>query len=293
MSVRLVPPAPRSPVRLLRACAGASVLALGGCEWFTDFKRQPSISTWEQIGDSTVASRTNPSLSIPTTGMLVAGYQVSYAPLPAVVDSMSGLANPVPADAQSLERGHRYFQINCAVCHGDAGAGDGPASRYGMPGINIVTEVSRARSDGYLWGIIRNGRGIMPNYNRIPELDRWDVVNYLRALQSATPGVATGAIAEPGVTGTALPGATRLAPTRPPPYWGHPGRPETGGAGGAAAAADATSGDTAVSDAPAAPRPVVAPAPSRPPVAPTPAPAPPPSPADTGAGVPPDTGGRQ
>lgn len=245
MSDKIVLPTARHRrVRLLRVCAGVSALALGGCEWFTDFKRQPSISTWEQVGDTTVASRTNPLLSVPTTGMTVAGYQVSYSPLPVVIDSMSGLANPVAADKRSLENGHRYYQINCAVCHGDGGLGDGPASRYGMPGINIVTDITRGRSDGYIWGMIRNGRGIMPNYNRIAELDRWDVVNYVRALQSGAPGLATGAIAAPGVTGTALPGATRLAPTRPPPYWGHPGR------SGSASAADVpVSADTVSDDA--------------------------------------------
>lgn len=241
MSARFAPPACRRPwARLLRACAALAVLTGSGCEWFTDFKRQPSISTWEQVGDSTVASRTNPLLSVPTTGMTVAGYQVSYAPLPAAIDSMAGLANPVAADARSLQNGHRYYQINCAVCHGDAGVGDGPASRYGMPGINIVTEITRARADGYIWGIIRNGRGLMPNYNRIAERDRWDVVNYVRALQSGASGVATGAIAAPGVTGTALPGASQIAPTRPPPYWGNPGRVR--GAGPAVAGAPADTG---------------------------------------------------
>ncbi|HEX6252309.1 MAG TPA: cytochrome c [Gemmatimonadaceae bacterium] len=264
----------------LRAGAALVLLTFTGCEWFTDFKRQPSISTWEQIGDSTVASRTNPLLSVPVTGMIVAGYQVSYAPLPAVIDSMAGLANPVAADARSLQNGHRYYQINCAVCHGDAGAGDGAASRYGMPGINIVTEITRARTDGYIWGMIRNGRGLMPNYNRIPEQDRWDVVNYVRALQSGATGVATGAIAAPGVTGTALPGASQIAPTRPPPYWGHPGRAEGAAPAGedASQRADTTAGQSPAADAPATPpaRPGATAAPARTP----------------GAGTLPDTGGR-
>ena len=279
MSVRFATPARRRPwVRLARACAALAVLTATGCEWFTDFKRQPSISTWEQIGDSTVASRTNPLLSVPTTGMTVAGYQVSYAPLPAVIDSMAGLANPVAADARSLQNGHRYFQINCAVCHGDAGAGDGPASRYGMPGINIVTDITRARADGYIWGIIRNGRGLMPTYNRIAERDRWDVVNYVRALQSGASGVATGAIAAPGVTGTALPGASQIAPTRPPPYWGHPGRAQ--GADAAGGAGTQAGNDTTPPNA-NAPGTPVAPPPAAPPVSPS------------GAGTPADTGGRQ
>lgn len=211
----------RASWRSLRvAFVGVFLLFGAGCEWFTDFKRQPSIKTWEQVGDSTVASRVNPPLSVPVTGMTVSALEVSYRPLPVVIDSMSGLANPVAADERSIASGHRYYQINCAVCHGDRGMGDGPAIRYGMPGITLLSDLARGRSDGYLWGMIRNGRGLMPPYNRIEELDRWDVVNYIRALQGGGE-VASGAIAAPGITGAALPGVTRSAPTVPPPYWGH------------------------------------------------------------------------
>jgi mono/diheme cytochrome c family protein len=195
----------------------AGLTAAGGCEWFTDFERQPTISTWEVVGDSTRPSRGSPMYSVPITGMAVSALQVSYRALPGVIDSMSAITNPVAADARSLENGRKYYQINCAVCHGDRGAGDGLAVRFGMAGINVVSDVTRARSDGYMFGMIRNGRGLMPTYNRIEEPDRWDVVNYLRALQSGAQ-VATGEIAAPGVTGRALPGATRTAPTRSAPY---------------------------------------------------------------------------
>ena len=50
-----------------------------------------------------------------------------------------------------------------------------------------MTDQAKARSDGYIWGMIRNGRGLMPPYNRIEEMDRWDVVNYLRGLQGKYP----------------------------------------------------------------------------------------------------------
>lgn len=195
------------------------VLGSSGCEWFTDFKRQPSLWTWEPVKDSLTPSRGNPQYSVPVTGMAVAGFQVSYAPLPGTIDSMAGVANPTPMSAASLLNGRKYFQINCAVCHGDAGAGDGPATKFGIPGISIVTPISVGRSDGYIFGMIRNGRGLMPSYNRIEEPDRWDVVNYLRALQGQGGGKAeTGPLAAPGVTGDKLPGVSRTAPQRPAPF---------------------------------------------------------------------------
>ena len=35
-------------------------------------------------------------------------------------------------------------------------------------------------TDGHLYATIRYGRRRMPSYQRIPETDRWDIVNYLR-----------------------------------------------------------------------------------------------------------------
>ena len=201
------------------AALGVVMVVSGACEWFTDFKRQPSLWTWEPVKDSLTPSRGNPQGSVPVTGTTVAGFQVSYAPLPGTIDSMSSLPNPTAPSNASLENGRKYYQINCAVCHGDAGAGDGPATKLGIPAISLVTDITKGRSDGYIFGMIRNGRGLMPSYNRIEDLDRWDVINYLRGLQGmGGRQVQTGPLAAPGVTGRMLPGASRTAPTRPAPF---------------------------------------------------------------------------
>jgi len=208
-----------------RVRAGARVLLLvaplmlTACEWFTDFKRQPSLWTWEPVKDTLTPSRGNPQFSVPTTGTAVAGFQVSYGAFPATIDSMSNLRNPTgPSDA-SLANGRKYFTINCLPCHGERGQGDGPVTKYGMPGINLTTDMTKARTDGYIFGMIRNGRGLMPPYNRIEEMDRWDIINYLRALQGVTgKTVEIGPLAAPGVTGDKVPGPTMLGPQRPAPF---------------------------------------------------------------------------
>ena len=197
------------------------VLSASGCEWFTDFKRQPSLSTWEvrSVRDSLSPSRGNPQYSVPINGTAVAGFQVSYTPLPGTIDSMSSIANPTPVSDSSLLNGRKYFQINCSPCHGVKAMGDGPATQFGMPGINLTGDVTKARTDGYIFGMIRNGRGLMPPYNRIEEKDRWDVVNYLRALQGMTSQkVEAGPLAAPGVTGDKVPGYSTMGPTRPAPF---------------------------------------------------------------------------
>ncbi len=198
------------------------LLSVGGCSWFTDFKQQPKIDPWESSSD-TLPFRGNPQNSIPVYGTVAPGFEYGRAALPATVDSMSAIPNPVPADARSVENGRKNFQINCAPCHGEAGLGNGTVTQFGFPGINIGSASSLAATkytDGYIFGMIRNGRGLMPTYNRIEENDRWDIVNYLRALQGKvaikTVAAPTG---RPGETGPQIPGVSETAPTRPAPYY--------------------------------------------------------------------------
>ncbi|HEX8246456.1 MAG TPA: cytochrome c, partial [Longimicrobium sp.] len=160
------------------------------------------------------------------------------------------LANPYTggAPAAVLERGRVEFQNNCYVCHGPTGAGNGPVvqpirgadgktySRFpGAPAINGAR--TAAKSAGYIYAVITAGRGLMPPYGpRLRHLDRWAVVEYVRALQAragaapqrggqapATPAATLGA-PNPGTTGPVGPGPTpagapaapQAAPAAPP-----------------------------------------------------------------------------
>jgi mono/diheme cytochrome c family protein len=210
--------------RLVALSAGLCLLTTG-CEWFTDFKQQPSVGPWQHFSTDSAANRGfrgNPAGSVPTTGSEVPGFVVSYANLPATIDSLAGVRNPVAPDARSIANGHKYYAINCAVCHGDLGDGNGTL-RQANPTYSfapsLLTDLTKNRSDGYIWGMIRNGRATMPSYNRIEEMDRWDVVNYVRGLQGKLGApVATGPVGLPGETGDKLPGATRMGPTVPAAY---------------------------------------------------------------------------
>ena len=102
-------------------------------------------------------------------------------------DVVNGLVNPVPASAESLARGEELYTRFCSVCHGPDGAGTTgnifevhPAmAAYPLGGPNAI-----GFSDGYLYGMIRVGRGLMPPYgHQIGHYDRWHIVNYVRQLQ--------------------------------------------------------------------------------------------------------------
>lgn len=212
--------------RLVRAAVLTSyVLFLSSCSWFTDFKQQPSVGPWQNFSSDSAAGRGfrgQPANSVPTHGSQVPGFSISYSNALATADSFNVVKNPVAVDARSLANGRMYYSLNCAVCHGDKGDADGNLRKvnlaYGFS-PSLLMEITKGRTDGYIWGHIRNGGPLMPSYNRIEEMDRWDVVNYVRGLQGKlAESVAVGPLGLPGETGDKLPGATRMGPTVPSKY---------------------------------------------------------------------------
>ncbi len=147
--------------------------------------------------------------------------------------------NPVPmSDAVALKAGQALFDRYCYVCHGPAAKGDGPilnnpASKDPTQQMgkfpyapNLTLPITVGRADGYIFGLITVGRGLMPEYgSKIPAPERWYVINYLRTLQRAAgaapaagtapgaAGAAPAAAAAPAATGAPAP-ATPAAPSR-------------------------------------------------------------------------------
>jgi mono/diheme cytochrome c family protein len=96
-------------------------------------------------------------------------------------DGLTALA----VDEENMARGRERYAINCAMCHGATGKGDGITSKYGLNGAaNYQTDRLRALSDGDLFNTITNGKGQMMGYGyNITIDDRWRIVMYIRALQ--------------------------------------------------------------------------------------------------------------
>ncbi|MEX0912816.1 MAG: cytochrome c [Gemmatimonadota bacterium] len=96
------------------------------------------------------------------------------------------LTNPLPATPEVLARGAVVYRNQCFTCHGAEGEGNGPVVGNGrFPlGPELDAGLAAGRSDGYLYAVIRVGRGLMPAYGeRITHNDRWAVVHHLRQLQ--------------------------------------------------------------------------------------------------------------
>lgn len=108
--------------------------------------------------------------------------------------------NPVPmSDTLAMQVGQVMYDRHCGVCHGPQGNGDGPIIGPGKFPFapNLHLPVTVARTDGYLYGVIAAGRGLMPAYGpRMTPAERWATVNYIRQLQSGA-GAAAAQQAQP------------------------------------------------------------------------------------------------
>ena len=92
---------------------------------------------------------------------------------------------PFPVTREAISRGQDRFNIYCAPCHGRLGDGLGMIVRRGFrrpPSYHI--DRLRTVANGYLYDVITNGVGAMPDYAaQIEPRDRWAIVSYVRALQ--------------------------------------------------------------------------------------------------------------
>ncbi len=116
--------------------------------------------------------------------------------------------NPLPLTKENLKLGQERFNINCAICHGRTGRGNGPVglrmptkppSYLSVPGPvpfpdrspgddqkadRMDVERIEKLNDGALFNVITNGQTTMPSYaHQVPVKERWAIIHYIRALQ--------------------------------------------------------------------------------------------------------------
>lgn len=98
----------------------------------------------------------------------------------AVADKVTNPLAGQPASAV----GDTLFHTYCSACHGQLAAGDGlVGKKLGAP--SLLTDRAKAYTDGYLYSMIRYGRGVMPSYgDKVRGQARWEVVNFVRQLQA-------------------------------------------------------------------------------------------------------------
>ena len=98
-----------------------------------------------------------------------------------------GTGIPMPVTAELMQRGQERYTIFCGVCHGASGGGNGVAGQYGLVAIaSFHQDRLRDMADGEIYNTITHGKNTMLGYgSKIPVDDRWAIVAYVRALQTA------------------------------------------------------------------------------------------------------------
>jgi len=87
--------------------------------------------------------------------------------------------NPLASRNETLSGGRKLYQQRCATCHSDDGRGSSKAP-------DLTQAAVQEQSDGALFWKISTGntRAGMPSFSFLPALQRWQLVQTVRAVAS-------------------------------------------------------------------------------------------------------------
>lgn len=105
-------------------------------------------------------------------------------------DDAAAKQNPLASRPEAAAGGHKLFLRNCAECHQPDGSG-----MEKKHSADLQLSVVQTQTDGTLFWKVTNGnasRG-MPSFSKLPELQRWQLVLYIRMLKPPeTPSAQSG-----------------------------------------------------------------------------------------------------
>jgi len=93
---------------------------------------------------------------------------------------------PIKVDEPFMRLGQKRYNITCGTCHGPLGDGDSIVAKQMSlkPPPSLMDFADRPV--GYLFEVATKGHGLMAAYaTELPVPERWAVVAYVRALQTA------------------------------------------------------------------------------------------------------------
>lgn len=103
-----------------------------------------------------------------------------------VPEQFAAMKNPVAASPEVIATGKQLYAKNCLRCHGEAGLGDGPATKFIRPAPKDITSAAMQdrNSDGTLFYKITEGKKPMPPMKTtLSDEQRWQIVHFVRTLR--------------------------------------------------------------------------------------------------------------
>jgi mono/diheme cytochrome c family protein len=151
------------------------IIAIGVGSLFTfDILRIPFPSN--MIDQESIAPQEGPRLAAPASSVPVLG---------SILVNGQPSTNLIPVSDSSHQRGRFFYSIECELCHGSKGLGDGPQSEFfKKKPADLTSSQIQNLEDEDIFMVIMQGFGIMPSLaeNMNPQ-DGWDIVNFVRTLK--------------------------------------------------------------------------------------------------------------
>ena len=148
-----------------------------GFPWDQDMVDQPSAKPQESPAPM------GPAGSVPIVGGETMPAPTTEQGMSEARDAAAAVPNPIPVSPESLARGAYLYEVNCLVCHGKQGKGDGPVgSKFvSKSPVDLNDAYTQDQADGQLFFTLTRGRAVMPFYrDALSVEERWHVINYVR-----------------------------------------------------------------------------------------------------------------
>jgi mono/diheme cytochrome c family protein len=173
--------------RLFGLLAAVCLLTVAGCR--QDMHNQPRYEALEKSAFFADQSSARPLIE----GTVARGtLNDDEAMFTGKVSGVPVKEMPFQISEADLDRGQERFNIYCSPCHDRTGGGRGLVVQRGYrqpPSFHI--ERLKAAEPGYMFDVITNGFGAMPDYSaQVNPRDRWRIIAYIRALQMSQPTAA-------------------------------------------------------------------------------------------------------
>lgn len=167
----------RRPGLLIVLLAVAPPGAVMAYPWDQDMVDQPSQKAQESIAPPGPGS-------VPISGGETVPLPMNDDEAAAMKEAAALIENPVAPSEESIERGKAFYEINCLVCHGAGGKGDGPVGEKFVTKapVDLNDAYTQDQADGQLFFTLTRGRALMPFYrDALSPDERWDVINYVKS----------------------------------------------------------------------------------------------------------------